>query len=127
MTQTTTRPRPTIVVLAAMLGLCIRALFVYGVALFRYVRWRIFHTSSPTSMEQVWIAGRVSMPGVEAVANWEVLGVYSSRAAAVTRCEIAEHDFVAAVNVDEDTSDNQRCFPDAVYPLATSIAAESAT
>lgn len=60
----------------------------------------------------VWIAGRDDAKG-----GWEVLGVYSTEAAAVRRCSRSGTDFVGPLPLDEDAPDEVIRWPGAFRVL----------
>jgi hypothetical protein len=63
---------------------------------------------------KLWLAG-----SNERFPCWELLGIYSSELAAVSRCK-TERDFVAPYTLDVDAPDETVELPGCYFPLATS-------
>jgi len=70
---------------------------------------------SKTDRKTVWVFGRWPIdPSTE---QWEVMGFFSTREAAVAGCKIPERDFVASLELDVLLPDETYEWPDCEYPL----------
>jgi hypothetical protein len=79
-------------------------------------------------MTQVWVAARThDYRGPSKASAWEVLGIYSSEAAAAARCRVAGTDFVGPLSLDVDLPEELIEWPGAYHPLLYPSAAAQAT
>lgn len=61
---------------------------------------------------RLYVCGRIV--GGQA-SEWELLGIYTERSAAVARCRVADTDFVGEAEADVDLPEDKMAWPGAVY------------